>query len=170
MRKLLAISLVLLGVLTVPANAEEVTDADVRQLLVVMHMQDNLQVIKSQMINHMIQMADDEAAQRNDFTPEAREKLHRVLLSFFTTVYNKILSWDKIEPVYLEVYKDNYTDDELKGMLQFYSSPAGQAVIRKSPKIVTQILFRMDQEVSPQIPKMQSQLKEMIEKEVTNHN
>ena len=39
----------------------------------------------------------------------------------------------------ISVYDKHYTDDEIKGLLQFYGSPLGQKVAAESPKIGREI-------------------------------
>ncbi len=53
-----------------------------------------------------------------------------------------------------QVYIDTYTDQELDGILAFYHSPAGQALIAKSPQLMArtmQLVQTQMNEVQPQI-------------------
>jgi hypothetical protein len=47
------------------------------------------------------------------------------------------LSWDKIKPGFVKLYVDAFTEDELDGMIAFYRSPAGQAMVAKTPKLMS---------------------------------
>src|SRR5262249_30390931 len=44
-----------------------------------------------------------------------------------TQVVTEGLSWEKLKPAYVKIYADQYSDDELDGIIAFYKSPAGQA-------------------------------------------
>jgi hypothetical protein len=73
-----------------------------------------------------------------------REKLLETLPSnpqgqtFVNTVitsYEKKFDVDAVTEKLVNVYDKHYTDDEIKGLLQFYGSPLGQKVAAESPKI-----------------------------------
>ncbi len=46
------------------------------------------------------------------------------------------LSWAKIKPTTIRIYQETLTQDEVDGMLAFYASPAGQAMINKMPALM----------------------------------
>ena len=51
------------------------------------------------------------------------------------TSYEKKFDADAVTEQLVSVYDKHYTDDEIKGLLQFYGSPLGQKVAAESPKI-----------------------------------
>jgi hypothetical protein len=51
------------------------------------------------------------------------------------TGYEKRFDVDAVTEQLVSVYDKHYTDDEIKGLLQFYGSPLGQKVAAESPKI-----------------------------------
>jgi hypothetical protein len=46
------------------------------------------------------------------------------------------MSWDKVKGQYVELYATVFTESELKGLIEFYRSPIGQAFIRKQPELM----------------------------------
>ena len=48
------------------------------------------------------------------------------------------VAWDKLKPAYLKLYLDAYSEEELDGIIAFYKSPAGQAMVTKSPSLMAQ--------------------------------
>jgi len=40
-----------------------------------------------------------------------------------------------IKPDVVKVYAETLTDEEINGMIQFYSSPVGQSVLAKMPQL-----------------------------------
>ena len=68
------------------------------------------------------------------------------------------LSWDKIRPIYIKLYSENFTDSELDGVIAFYKSPSGKAFVEKSPQLMTQAMH----ELQPQMQQMQRQLQQVI--------
>ena len=45
------------------------------------------------------------------------------------------MNWDVIKPDVVKVYAETLTDEEINGMIQFYSSPVGQSVLAKMPQL-----------------------------------
>src|ERR1035437_650897 len=45
------------------------------------------------------------------------------------------LSWNKMKDDYIALYAETFTEDEMKGMIAFYKSPAGQAFTKKHPEL-----------------------------------
>jgi len=53
--------------------------------------------------------------------------------------YEKRFDVDRVNEQLVRLYNMHYTDDEIKGLLQFYGSPLGQKVAAESPKIFHEI-------------------------------
>jgi uncharacterized protein len=53
--------------------------------------------------------------------------------------YEKRYDVDKVNEQLVVLYDKHYTDEEIKGLLQFYGSPLGQKVAAESPKIFREI-------------------------------
>ena len=71
------------------------------------------------------------------------------------------LSWDKIKADYVALYAETFTAAELKDLIAFYKSPAGQAFTKKQPEL-TRRSVEMSQKLMMQImPKIQAMTKEM---------
>ena len=58
-----------------------------------------------------------------------------VQVNTVVTSYEKKFDVDTVTEKLVNVYDKHYTDDEIKGLLQFYGSPLGQKVAAESPKI-----------------------------------
>jgi hypothetical protein len=65
------------------------------------------------------------------------------------------LAWEKIEPMYLRLYKESFTEEEVAGMLSFYKTPAGQAVINKMPVMMQKTMLELQKMMSGMAPQMQ---------------
>jgi hypothetical protein len=70
------------------------------------------------------------------------------------------LSWDKMEPLYISVYQQSLTQEEIDGMLEFYKTPAGTAVIKKMPLIIQNTMVMMQQRMGPMLKKVQAAVQE----------
>ncbi|MFD1215916.1 MULTISPECIES: DUF2059 domain-containing protein [Microbulbifer] len=65
------------------------------------------------------------------------------------------MSWTSMEPLFTEVYQKSLTQSEVDGMLEFYKSKAGKAVVAKMPLIMQNTMTLMQQRMAGVAPKMQ---------------
>jgi hypothetical protein len=63
----------------------------------------------------------------------------QAFVNAFAASYEKRFDVDLVTDQLVAVYDKHYTDDEIKGLLQFYGSPLGQKVAAESPKISREI-------------------------------
>jgi len=75
---------------------------------------------------------------------QAREKLRstvpnndkgQAFVNAFATSYRKRFDADQVTDELASLYDKHFTEDEIKGLLQFYGSPLGQKVAMEMPKI-----------------------------------
>jgi len=52
-------------------------------------------------------------------------------------VVSDALSWEKLKPGYVKIYMDAFSEQEIDGIIAFYRSPAGQAMVAKTPTLLT---------------------------------
>lgn len=112
------------------SNIDRVKEADIRSLMELVGARD------------MVQDGTDNAIQ------QSREKLlatvpnnekGQTFVNAFATSYQKKLDVDQITDQLVGIYDKHFTDDEIKGLLQFYGSPLGQKVATEMPKINREI-------------------------------
>lgn len=53
--------------------------------------------------------------------------------------YQKQFKPDEVTSQFVTVYNEHFTDDEIRGLLQFYGSPLGQRYASEMPKITAEI-------------------------------
>jgi hypothetical protein len=80
----------------------------------------------------------------NTAIEQSREKLLATLpnndkgqafVNAFAASYQKKFAVDQVTDQLVAIYDRHFTDDEIKGLLQFYGSPLGQKVAAEMPKI-----------------------------------
>jgi hypothetical protein len=80
----------------------------------------------------------------NNAIEQSREKLlatvpnndkGQAFVNAFAASYQKKFDMDKVTDELVAIYDRHYTEDEIKGLLQFYGSPLGQKVAAEMPKI-----------------------------------
>ena len=67
----------------------------------------------------------------------------------------ELLDWKKLEPVYVRIYQKTFTQQEVDGMIAFYKTPAGQAVIGKMPGAMQSTIDEIQGLMGPAMEKLQ---------------
>ena len=84
----------------------------------------------------------------NTAIEQSREKLlatvpnnekGQAFVNSFAASYQKRFSVDQVTDQLVSIYDAHFTEDEIKGLLQFYGSPLGQKVAAEMPKISREI-------------------------------
>ena len=63
----------------------------------------------------------------------------QAFVTSFVNGYQKKFDVDQLTEQLVAIYDKHYTDEEVKGLLQFYGSPLGQKVASEAPKIAREI-------------------------------
>jgi uncharacterized protein len=71
-----------------------------------------------------------------------------------SAIIKDALAWQDLEPRVIEVYQRSLSEDEVKGMIAFYESKAGQAVVRKMPLIQQNLMQLMQERMKTIMPKI----------------
>ena len=74
----------------------------------------------------------------------------------FTYIESEI-GWKAMQTEYTDIYAQTFTEDEIDGMLAFYKSPAGIAMIAKTPELMTKSTTMVAKKMltlKPEIQKM----------------
>lgn len=72
------------------------------------------------------------------------------------------LSWDVLAPMYMDIYRASFSEDEVQGMLVFYRTPAGRAVVDKMPLVMQHSMRAMQERMGALMPAMQQILAEEL--------
>jgi hypothetical protein len=143
------------------ARADEAPagDASLRELLVVTHAHDLLDGVLGQ-ADTTIQNSVTQAMAGKSLTP-AQQRIVDDDRHQMVDMLKESLSWDTMEPLYLDAYRRSFSQSDVDGMLVFYKSPAGQAVIGKLPTVmqfVMQIMHDRMAVIMPQIQQIQQDM------------
>jgi hypothetical protein len=137
---------------TVPA-ADRPTDDSIRQLLQIQKAQSILQQVSRQMDGSFTAMLNQQL-QDKTLSDEDRQRIEaaRARLKELT---GKVLTWENMEPMYLKIYGDTFSQSEIDSMIAFYSSPAGQAIVAKLPLVAQNTMAAMQQQMKSLMPQAQ---------------
>jgi hypothetical protein len=88
-------------------------------------------------------------------TPE-KKKMEQEFIDGAMMVVNESFGWKALEADYIKLYADTYTESELDGILAFYKSPAGQAMLTKAPQLSAGTMEIVHSRMGAFQPKMQA--------------
>jgi TonB family protein len=153
------ITLLLILALSLPltARADDASRRDkAKQLLILIHtdrlLQQMMDAVMNQFTTTTHQLVGNNAttaqlARMDDFQKQ------------LVDLIKSNLSYASLEPDYIKLYADNFSDEELDGILAFYKSPAGQSMIEKLPAITTQSMKLGQTRVTALLP----QIRQMVQ-------
>ena len=90
-------------------------------------------------------------------TPE-QQKQFSDLDGRVTGLVEQAIGWKVIEPDFIKLYSDTYTEPEVDSFLAFYKSPAGQTMLAKSPEVASKSLVLTQQRMAT----IEPQLRQMV--------
>ena len=144
----------LLALMSSAALADPPSDASIRELFEITHIQTFLVTLRSTMGRGMQQGFAAATANKN-LTVE-QQRIVDGYMRRMETIFDEELVWSKIEPIYLQVYRENFTQDEIDAINAFYRTPAGQAVIEKMPASTQRAAQLMQPNIQEMLKKMQA--------------
>src|SRR6202021_1725294 len=126
--------------------------ASIRQMLELTNAQQMVAGMKAQMTT-MMNAGMQNAMRGQTVTPERQAILDRMAAKM-SAVFDEMLSWDALLPIYLRTYRDSFTQDEIDGAIKFYKSAAGQAYVKKLPLVMQNVMREMQDFTKPAQEKM----------------
>jgi len=128
--------------------------AKIDQLFVAM----NVEAQQKQVMAQMQQMV---MAQVKAQIPSAGDqaKAEELQKKMFALIADET-SWQKIKPVMAKAYSDTYTEPEIDGILAFYKSPAGKAMVDKQPALMGKVMTGMQAQMSTIMTDIQNLMKQ----------
>ena len=140
MKKLFAV--IVLGLaMAGSAQAAPPTTAQIERLLQAMDAQKVVNQMIPAMMGQTRSLVEQQLAS-SDATDADRSRAQNFLAAQEATMRD-MLAWDKLKPIYLRVYTDTMTADEVLAMTRFYESPEGRSVMQKMPQVVQRTMQEM---------------------------
>jgi len=128
------------------------SDASIKQLLEVTQTHKMLDSTMAQMNAFMTQMM-QQATQGQKITPQIQKDIDKRQSEMMANL-KELLDWNKLEPMYVRIYQKSFTQQEVDGMIGFYKTSSGQALINKMPVVLQNTLNEMQQMMAPMMQRM----------------
>jgi hypothetical protein len=81
----------------------------------------------------------------------------------FVGAMREELSWESLKPMYIEIYRDSFTQEEVDGLISFYQSPVGMAFVNKMPVVMQKSMVSMQSRLQPMVEKMKTAMRQALE-------
>ncbi|MFT4256196.1 MAG: DUF2059 domain-containing protein [Pseudoxanthomonas sp.] len=155
----------LLLALALPAMAAEPSDADIERLLQASRAESMLGAILPQI----------EAAQRQQFEQitagkqltDAQKADIENIRARSSEIVRRTLAWEQMKPLYFDVYRRNFSRDDVRAIARFYESAAGQRMLERTPALMQDLMTAIQQKMVPMLQELETELKAAsVEQEV----
>lgn len=135
------------------ANAAVPSEQSIKQLLTVTDSRKLVDRMTGEM-EGMMKGAMQQALKGQTISPK-QQKIIDDMQSKTLAVLKQELNWDVLEPMYLKIYAESFTQEEIDGILAFYATPAGQALIQKMPSVMQKSTEEMQKRMASLMQKLQ---------------
>jgi uncharacterized protein len=152
-------ALILLAPVT--AVATPPTEASLHELLTVVELHRLLDGLWGQ-LETMNRAAADQMRAADSLTPEQRRIVDDMQARSLGLVREE-LSWEVFEPMMIDIYGRTFSQAEVDGMLAFYRSDVGKAVIAKMPLAMQNAMQAVQSHVGPLREKLRQLQREAAE-------
>lgn len=160
MKKLLAVVGIMLVSVSVFAETKP-SDASLDELLTITDSQKLIDGMWPQM-DAMLKTSEKQALGEVTLTDE-QQKISDKTQAKMATLFKEEFAYEKMKPMIINIYKESFSQDEIDGMVTFYKSKAGKAVIKKMPTVMQATMANVQAQMSQIIPKLQKIQQESID-------
>jgi hypothetical protein len=164
MNRWLAVGLVLIASAHVVRADDASKKAKVEELITVMHMDRLTEQVLASIKNNV------EAMSKANPGGQPLTADQQKALSEFEDKSLKLvgdaMSWDSMKGEFVNLYVQTFSEEEIDGMVAFYKTPAGQAVLTKMPQLTNASMKLAQQRIQalqPQLQVLQDQLMAKME-------
>jgi len=140
--------------------AEPASENSIKELMVVTQMQKLLDGMRDQ-IDSQFNNAIKQALEGETPSHSQQQAIANMKDKMSALIQGE-LTWEKLEPMYISLYKESFSEEEVAGMLSFYKTPAGRAVIYKLPVLTQKTMLEIQKIISGITPQMQKIQKDFI--------
>jgi len=104
-----------------------------------------------------------EQLKKMDMPAEARAQSAEINQKMMALLADR-LSYEKVKPMYIQTYMEVFSEEEIDGIVGFYRSPAGKAMVEKMPQLMQHIMPMMMKLTTDLQPEMQKIIEEAKQK------
>lgn len=137
------------------------TTASIEDLLTTSNMESMMTSMYSIMEDSMRNSVQQAVAGKT-LTPEQQKAVDRIPARAME-VMREEFSWAKLKPMFVQVYQETLTQEDVDGLLAFYRSPAGRTMIEKMPAVMQRTSAIMQAQLPALVGKLQAAIAEELQ-------
>jgi len=142
------------------ARAAPATPQSIETLLAVTKAEQVVVSIQAN-VDQMLKQSMAQAAQGKNFTP-AQQAVMDGMPAKFAAVMRDELSWDNMRPIYVKLYAENFTEEEVQGFIAFYRTPVGLAMVNKMPQVMQQSMAITQGRMGPMMERLKAVMQQAM--------
>jgi hypothetical protein len=142
------------------AHAGTPSDQSVSDLLDASRMDKTIDQMMTQMDVGMKNSMQQSLRGRN-LTSEQQAAANK-LANDMSGIMKEEISMAKLKPIYLQVYKETFSQEEINGLLAFYRSPIGKTFVEKLPLTMQRAGALMQERMGPVMQKLSTMQNEFM--------
>jgi hypothetical protein len=152
--------LLLLAVLTfsISTQAAPPSDQSINQLLQLTKVDKQMDSVFTQM-DGMMKTSLQQATKGKQLSADEQAVLDRQQAKM-AGIMKEELSWEKMKGLYVQVYRETFSQEEIDGLIAFYQTPVGQSFVSKQPELMKRTLTIMQQRMGPMMQRIQKMTEE----------
>jgi hypothetical protein len=160
MKHLNAVLATLVLSLSTGAWAAAPSEESLSRLLTVMEVQDQTEGIIKQ-VDEVIRVNAEKSLNGKKLNT-SQQAIFDDTRAKLAVLFKKEISWASMEPVYRKAYRESFSQEEVDGMIAFYQTPTGKAVVRKQPAVTQATMAAMQEKMAAMTPQVQKIQQEML--------
>ena len=145
---------------TASVHAAPARDASIGKLLTLAHAKTLHESVISD-TDEMIDSTIKPMMQRQNLSPKQKSLIDSFIVKYKGIVKEE-LSWQKMMPSYIQIYRDTFTEQEINELIAFYESPTGKMFLTKIPVIMNKTSDLMREKIISIMTRMDSALTETM--------
>ncbi len=141
------------------AHATAPTPQSIEQVLALTQAEKMLDAVKPQVGAQMKASLDRVLKGRK---PSAEEqKVIDEFVAKSTKIMDEMLTMDRMRPLYVQLYTQYFSQEEVDGLIAFYQSPAGKSMITKMPQLMQGLVAAMPTFMGPMMDQILAASKQL---------
>ena len=145
--------------LSLAAHAAPPTLESIERLMAVSQADKTADAVRSQ-VRASMKMMTDQMLQGQPVTT-AEQRAVDNFTAKVSGMMSEELSPDRLRPIYVVMYRENFTQEEVDGLIAFYQSPVGQSLLTKMPRAMQGVNAEMNRRMGPLMERMKQAAQDM---------
>ncbi len=143
------------------AFAAPPSNESISQLLVATRMERSVGAAQ-QGLEQAVRNSINQSLQGRTLTPQGQKVIEKFSADA-GVIIRKEINWADLKGAYMKLYAETFTQEEVDGLLAFYRSPAGVALLEKMPQVTQKSAAITQQRIGPLVEKLKASMAQTVQ-------